>query len=74
MLNDQGISDFQIGAFMGHRAVNSTTTKHYIKPSVDFLEDVREAIDSIISEMGRIAVRPISPETQNVRASCVLAI
>jgi integrase len=74
MLDAQGISDLQIGAFMGHRAVNSTTAKHYIKPNVDFLEGVRNAIDSIVSEMGRIAVRPISPETQNVRASCVLAV
>jgi integrase len=74
LMGVRGVSDFVRGAFMGHRGENSTAARHYDRPRIEFLRDGRDAIDHIVSEMGRIAVRPISPETQNVRANCVLAI
>jgi len=38
-----------------------------------FLREAREAIESIVSEMGVAATSPIVPINQNVRANCVLA-
>ena len=67
----RGVPELEIAALMGHRMPNSQSTGRYIHVAPDRLVSARKALDEIASEIGRVAARPISPET-SVRASCVL--
>jgi hypothetical protein len=49
---------------------NSRTTGRYIHVAPERLASARKALDEIASEIGRVAARPISPETM-VRASAL---
>jgi hypothetical protein len=67
----RGVPELEIAALMGHRMPNSQTTGRYLHVAPERLVNARKALDEIASEIGRVAARPISPET-SVRASCVL--
>ena len=69
----RSVPDFQRQCFMGHQASN-TTDRNYVHVRPDFLREAREAIESIVSEMGEAATSPIVPINQSVRANCVLAV
>ena len=68
----RSVPDFQRQCFMGHQASN-TTDRNYVHVRPDFLRKAREAIESIVSEMGEAATSPIVSINQSVRANCVLA-
>jgi integrase len=59
----RGVPDVMISAFMGHTKTIVRTTDRYAKFSPTWLLDAREAIDSVITEMARLAGRAIVPET-----------
>jgi integrase len=73
MLAERGVPELEIAAVMGHRMPNIKTTGRYVKFRPEYLSNARDAIDSVVNEMGRLAGRPIEPET-HVRASNVLTL
>jgi len=70
-LRRRGVPEMELAGLLGHSMPNFRTTGRYAKYAPDYLSKAREAIDQIANEIGRVAARPISPET-SVRASCVL--
>jgi integrase len=69
----RGVPKWQRECFMGHSADN-TTGRHYEHSHPDFLKEAREAIESVVNEMGEAATSPMCPINPNVRATCVLAV
>jgi integrase len=67
----RSVPELEIAALMGHRMPSSQTTGRYLHVAPERLVNARKALDEIANEIGRVAARPISPET-SVRASCVL--
>jgi len=70
-LRRRGVPEMELAGLLGHSMPNFRTTGRYAKYAPDYLSKAREAVDQIANEIGRVAARPISPET-SVRASCVL--
>jgi integrase len=70
-LAGRGVPELELGAFMGHKMRESRTTGRYVKFRPEYLRHAREAIDSVVNEMARLAGRAISPQNP-VRSTCVL--
>ena len=69
----RGVPRWQRESFMGHHGEN-TTGRNYEHSRPDFLAEARQAIEAVVSEMGRTAIRPISPVNLNPHSICVLAV
>jgi integrase len=61
------VPPWEVAAWLGHEMPNLRTTERYAKFAPDYLARGRDAIDALISEIGRVAARPIS----NVEPRCV---
>src|SRR5690606_15714303 len=63
-LRARGVPELEIAGMMGHQMPNVRSTGRYAKYRPDYLSAAVEAIDDVLNEIGRVAARPIKPETQ----------
>ncbi len=71
-LRARGVPELEIAGILGHHMPNFRTTGRYAKYAPNYLGAARQAIDEIITEIGRAATRPTFPDIETVRGSCVL--
>lgn len=71
-LAGRGVPELEISAMLGHVMPNNRTSARYVKYRPDFMTASRQRIDEVINEIGRVAARPMIPET--LRSTCVQTI
>jgi integrase len=66
----RGVPPMQIAQYPGHKMPDMRSTNGYLHFRPEWLREARNSIDSVVSEMARLAGRAIVPETP-VRSTCV---
>jgi integrase len=71
-LRRRGVQPWDLGGIMGHKAKDHDTTEIYAAYDPNYLAAAVAAIDGFMSEIGRVAARPIIRSKHQERSSCVL--
>ncbi len=67
----RAVPELEIAGFLGHTMPNVRSTGRYVKFRPDHLRNAAAAVAALISEIGRVAARPISKPLTDVRATSV---
>ena len=71
-LRRRGIQPWDLGGIMGHKAQHHDTTEIYAAYDPNYLSLAVAAIDGFMSDVGRVAARPIIRSKPHERSSSVL--
>jgi integrase len=71
-LRRRGVQPWDVGGIMGHRSKEHDTTEIYAEYDPNYLSRAVAAIDGFMSDVGRVAARPIVRSYTEERSSSVL--